>query len=718
MLRRFCSIAFLIPFLVAPLAHAADDLLIADFEAESYGQWQVTGTAFGEAPARGTLPGQMDVSGFSGERLVNSFVGGDRSTGTLKSPPFAIERDYITFLIGGGGYAGKTCMQLIVDGKTVREATGTNTDSGGSESLAPDFWQVHELKGKSGQIVIVDAATGGWGHINVDEIVQSDSTPATRALERKFLVDQDYLLIPIRNGAPKIKLEVRVGDQAVRRYDTELASDPNEVDWFAFFNLSAYRGQQASLSVNRATEAGFAAIQTAAAIPAAAANRDEPLRPQLHFSQLVGWINDPNGMTYLDGEWHLYFQHNPVGWDWGNMTWGHAVSEDLIHWEQLPNCLFPGTMAQGACFSGGAVIDAQNTAGWKSGETDVLVGFLTDTGAGESVVYSNDRGRTFHWYEGNPVIRHQGRDPKVVWYKYDAGESPLDETAERLGGHWVMVLYDEHESHGRNNAFYTSTNLMDWTLQSHLPGYYECPELFEIEVEGDSTSSHWITFAADGQYALGSFDGKTFTPQHEGKHQLHYGNFYASQTFDNAPAGRRIQIGWLRGVEFKGEAFNQPFSIPHELTLKQTGEGPRLFAAPVAEIERLRTITHTLSHQILAPNQDAVLPVSGELFDITATFHVGNAEALGLDIGGNRVVYDVLSSQWNGATTRATDAHVSVRVLADRSLLEIWGNGGEVVISSGREHRGSVSEIRAFANKGTATLVDLQVHELKSIWKQ
>ncbi|MCO8122031.1 glycoside hydrolase family 32 protein [Stieleria sp. TO1_6] len=701
----------------SPVA-VAEDVLLADFEASNYGDWQTTGTAFSDAPAEGTLPGQMDVSGYQGKRLVNSFAGGDRSVGTLTSPAFEISRDYIHFLIGGGGFAGKTCMQLIVDGKVVREATGPNTVSGGSETLAPDFWDARPWQGQTAHIVIVDSATGGWGHINVDQIVLSDRRPATRAFDREFIVDQDYLLIPIRNGAAKVKLEVSVNGKAVRRYDTELATDPNQVDWFAFFNLSEFRGQPASLSVSRATEEGFAAIRTSNEVPAMAVGRDEPQRPQLHFSQWVGWINDPNGMVYLDGEWHLYFQHNPVGWAWGNMTWGHAVSTDLVHWEQLPNCLFPGTMAKGACFSGGAVVDKQNTAGWKSGSNDVLVAFLTDTGAGESVVYSNDNGRTFTWYNDNPIVEHKGRDPKVVWFRYREQDTPLDQTASDLGGHWVMAVYDEDDQHGQNTSFHTSTDLKQWTFQSRLAGYFECPELFELAIDGSTDRSKWVTFAADGRYALGSFDGRTFTPSHEGKHQLHYGNFYASQTFENAPDGRRIQIGWLRGVEFKGEAFNQAFSIPNVLTLKTTGAGPRIFAAPVQEIERLRIKTNTLADQPLPSGKPAAVPVSGELFDITATFEIGDAKQVGLDIGGNRVVYDVSTGTWNGAKTLPTDDRVSLRVLVDRSLIEIWGNGGEVVISGARNTRGMVSEIKAFADGGSATLIDLQAHELKSIWKQ
>ncbi len=699
----------------ANFAAAADDILIADFESDTYGEWKITGDAFGDGPAEGTLPGQMHVSGFQGKRLVNSFVGGDKSTGTLTSPAFSIDRPLIKFLIGGGGHQGRTCMQLMIDNEVVREAAGTNTQSGGSESLEPAYWDVSEFVGKQARIAIIDQMQGGWGHVNVDHIVQSDQKPATHAMERDFVVQKDYLLIPIRNGAPKVQLEVAVDGKPVRRYSTELATSPEDVDWYAYFNLSDYRGKSASVSVTRAIQATFDLIRQSDSIPAANANYDEPLRPQFHFSQLVGWNNDPNGMVYLDGEWHLYFQHNPVGWSWGNMTWGHAVSKDLVHWEQLPNVLFPGTTAQGACFSGGAVIDRKNTAGWKTGQHDVLVAFLTDTGAGEAVAYSNDRGRSFTWYEGNPVIKHKGRDPKVIWYSYGADDQPISDYAKQLGGHWVMVLYDESEKHGRNIAFYTSTDLKDWTLQSNLTGYYECPELFELPVDGDPNETRWVTFAADGKYAIGGFDGKTFSPHHEGKHQLFYGNVYASQTFDSAPDDRRILIGWMR-VAMKGMPFNQAFTFPNDLTLRTTGDGVRMFSAPVHEIETIRAKSHSLANQTLASGRTAGLPAAGQLFDVQATFEIGGATAVGLDIGGNRVVYDVAAQKWQDAPAKAKDGKVNVRVLVDRSQIEVWGNDGAVMICEERKQQGEVDRVTAFANGGDAKLLSLKVHELKSTW--
>jgi len=382
-----------------------------------------------------------------------------------------------------------------------------------------------------------------------EDKVQSDAkqvvpkAPKPGNFSKEMTIQKKYLVIPIRNGAKGCSLELDVSGKKVRRYDTELAPDANSVDFWAYFTIESYKGQPAVVSAGGATEEGFSLIRQSDEIPGEDKFYTEALRPQLRFSQKVGWNNDTNGMVYYDGEWHVYFQHNPVGWKWGNMTWGHAVSTDLIHWEQLPNALFPGTMAKGACFSGSAAMDPNNTSGFQTGKEKVLVAALTDTGAGEAIAYSNDRGRTFTWYDKNPVVKHDGRDPKIIWYE--------------PGRHWVMAVFDQSKEHGQGIAFYTSTDLKNWTEQSHLTGYFECPEIFELPVDpsasddsagtsGDKNNTRWVIFAADAQYAIGKFDGKAFTPEHEGKHRVHYGSYYASQTFSDPPDGRRIQIGWAK----------------------------------------------------------------------------------------------------------------------------------------------------------------------------
>lgn len=702
-MKKFLSLMIVICVCTRPVP-AQEDIVLADFEGDSYGTWTPTGKAFGAVPVQGTLSGQMEVSDYKGKGLVNSFRGGDRATGTLTSPAFTIERKYLSFLIGGGMHPGATCMNLLVDGKVVRTATGPNDRPGGTEALEAAGWDVTDLAGKTAVIQIVDQEQGGWGHINVDHILQTDQKPDSLSrgnFSHNLMVQNKYLIIPIRTGARKCDLELVVSGKTVRKYSTEIAENADAVDFYAFFTLDSCQGQDAVVRASNAPEKGFALIAQSDHIPGADTFYTEALRPQLRFSQKVGWNNDTNGMVYYDGEWHVYFQHNPVGWAWGNMTWGHFVSTDLVHWRQLPNALFPSTMARGACFSGGAVVDLHNTAGFQTGREKVIVAALTDTGAGEAIAFSNDRGRSFTWYEQNPVVKHRGRDPKIIWYE--------------PGQHWVMAVYDEAEEHGRNIAFYTSPDLKNWALQSHLPGFFECPELFELPVDRDSGNTRWILFGADAQYVLGTFDGKTFTPDHEGKYRVHHGSYYASQTFSNPPDGRRIQIGWAR-IAMPGMPFNQAFTLPHRLTLRQTDVGIRMFATPVTELAQLRKRKHTAANMVLTPQSSCSVAVTGELFEIRAEIEVGQAHLVGIDFGGNRVTYDVSDQTLNGAPLKPVNGRVVIQIVVDRPMMEICGNNGRIYITAARETRGDVSAVNVFTQGGQATLRSLDVHELKSIW--
>ncbi len=390
---------------------AAEDVPVADFEGSDYGSWKTTGDAFGSGPAPGALPGQMPVDGFLGKGLANSFHGGDQSVGTLTSPPFKIERRFIRFLIGGGKDPEKTCMNLLIDGKIVRNATGPNDRPGGSETLAPGFWDVTELAGRTAVIQIVDRATGGWGHINVDQIVQTDHQPAgllanaTRALT----LEQPFLNLPIKNGGPKRQMSVLIDGQSPRSFEIELAD--GEPDWWAFMDIGPFKGRKATIQVDKLPEdsTGLKAIDQSDRIKNSETLYREKLRPQFHFSARRGWNNDPNGLVFYKGEYHLFFQHNPYGWNWGNMHWGHAISRDLIHWEQLPEALYPDE--HGTMFSGSAVVDWNNTAGFQTGAEKVLVCIFTAAGSPftQGLAYSNDRGRTWVKYEHNPGTASPGR---------------------------------------------------------------------------------------------------------------------------------------------------------------------------------------------------------------------------------------------------------------------------------------------------------------------
>jgi fructan beta-fructosidase len=673
------------------------DLLIADFEGETYGDWRVEGTAFGERPARGTLPGQMQVSGFEGKQLVNSFVDGDDSTGKLTSPTFTIERPHLNFLVGGGKYPAETCINLLVDGKVVRP----NDRPGGSEQLDWASWDVRDLIGKTATLEIVDARRGGWGHINIDHIVQSDRSRALVTLERTLTVDERYLHLPVQNGAPQRRVRLLLDNQIVREFEIELATD-GKPHFETFCDLVAFRGRKLTIAVERlpAESRVLDSLVLSDTLPAAEELYQEPKRPQFHFTSRRGWLNDPNGLVYYKGQWHLFYQHNPYGWAWGNMHWGHAVSNDLLHWQEQPIALYPQRYGDFA-FSGSAVIDNANTAGFKTGSEDMLVAAYTSTGRGECIVYSDDGGRTWTKYEHNPVVKHRGRDPKLLWH------APTKR--------WVMALYTEAD--GKQwIAFYTSPDLKKWEFASRIEGFYECPDLFELPVLGKpgEKASLWVLYGADGKYLLGAFDGRMFKPIGP-KQQLWYGNFYAAQTYSNAPDNRRVQIGWARGVEFHGMPFNQQMTIPVELRLRQFGNQIRMTATPVAELEKLAT-------------SEAVLNDTGEPISDTARIALTITPAAKPDkaiilVRGLRVECDFAAKIIRCKDVVAPleldgEGQVQLDMLLDRGSLEIFVNEGLTALSIGHDFSAAPKRLLIATSDDGPKLKGPLVRELKSVWKR
>jgi sucrose-6-phosphate hydrolase SacC (GH32 family) len=682
------------------------DLLIADFEGNDYGEWKTTGEAFGSAPARGTLPGQMPVSGFEGRGLVNTFLGGDGPVGTLTSPPFRIERDYIRFLIGGGGWENQTSLRLLVDGRIVRQSTGRQTDAGGTEELALTGWDVRDLAGQSAVIEILDQATGGWGHINVDNIAQTDRKPSSLLMprERTMVINHRYLLLPIKNNAPRRKLTLSVPKQTLVSLEIELADgDP---DWWAFVPVEDWRGQSLRMQVDQLAEdsRGLEQIEFSDQIRSQTPLYAEKHRPQFHFSSQRGWNNDPNGLSYFRGEYHLFYQHNPVGWNWGNMHWGHAVSKDLVHWEEVGDTLWPDR--HGAMFSGSGVVDHANTSGL--GEPNRPAHVLLYTAWGQptrpdvqSIAYSTD-GRSYTKYAGNPVlpqITPGNRDPKVFWH------GPTNR--------WVMVLYVEEPKGTHLIEVLHSTNLKQWTSASRLPGFFECPDLFPLPLDGDRSRMKWVITAADSDYMVGSFDGVTFRPETP-KLKGHRGRgFYAAQTFSDLPAsdGRIIQMGWLQAPS-PGMPFNQAMSLPLELGLVSTADGPRLTWKPVAELQKLRD---RRVDRAQASQEGA------DLYEWEFVWEDGDAP-IEFDCRGARGKIDprrhelVLLDHRVTLPTTTARQH-SLRVFGDRTTLELFLDDGQVYVPfpfiPDPNHR--QVDIRPAKEGETKVLVD-QLYMLRSAW--
>lgn len=699
----------------APSGEPRPDILIADFEGPDYGAWKAEGEAFGPGPARGTLPNQMEVSGFVGRGLVNSFTGGDASKGSLSSPPFRIERPYLNFLIGGGGHPG-TSIQLIVDGRVVRRAAGPNVVPGGSEALEPSSWDVSEFLGKEATIRIVDEETGGWGHLNVDHIVQSDRKVELATLARTFPLDAPYIHLPVKNGARKRLASLEVEGALVRQFEIELAE--GTPDFWTCAHVGEFLGRSVRLSAERLPSASRAleAVRPGRGLEEFEGLYKEPLRPQFHFSPARGWTNDPNGLVFYGGEYHLFFQHNPHGVQWGNMTWGHAASEDLVHWRELPDAIHPDAL--GTIFSGSAVVDGKNTTGFQDGPHPPIVCIYTSAGGTnpwsrgkpftQSIAYSLDRGRTWKKYEKNPVLAHvagENRDPKVFWHEGS--------------GRWVMALYLE----GDRYALFGSPNLKEWSHLSDIPpfGAAECPDFFELPVEGAPGETRWVFWGANGSYLIGAFDGVAFRKE-AGPFKAVWGpNDYAAQTYSDIPAadGRRIQISWMAGGRYPGMPFNQQLTVPRVLSLKKTPEGIRLAMEPVREIAKIELSLRTWPSLALEPGRRRELGgLAGDLYDIRARVDPGSASEVGLEVRGEKVAIwlpkRVLRAL--GREAPLPEGPLALRILVDRTSIEIFASGGLVQLAGCFLPPPENRRIAAYAEGGRASAT-IEARELRSIWE-
>ncbi|MFU7562124.1 glycoside hydrolase family 32 protein [Roseiconus sp. JC912] len=717
--RSLAVLALIVPACCdSAVASAADDLTVADFESKTYSPWSVTGNAFGAGPARGTLPGQMSVDGYQGEGLVNSFFEGDKTTGTLVSPPFRIERDYIGFLIGGGKDPERLALQLMIDGEIVRTATGLNDQAGGSESLEQDSWDVKEFKGSQASIRIVDQATGGWGHINVDYIVQTDERPAgpIRNAERSLIADAQFLNFPIKNGAPKRTVTLLVDGKVAVVNTMELAD--GQVDWWAPMDVRQWADKELTVRVDQLPESSHALSHLDVLDERKRSDNlyQEPKRGQFHFSPARGWNNDPNGMVYYNGEYHLFFQHNPYGWGWGNMHWGHAVSRDMVHWTELRDELLPDQM--GPMFSGSAVVDWNNTSGFGKNGKPPLVLFYTAAGSPtiQGLAYSND-GRNFTKYDGNPIIDEVtagNRDPKVIWHEPSQ--------------HWVMVLYVELE--GKHTVhFYTSKNLRDWELASISEGdspggryLFECPDFFELAIDGDPANKKWVLTAADSVYAIGTFDGKRFTPEHERLPGHRGRGFYAAQTFSDIPEkdGRRIQIGWWQ-TETRGMPFNQSMTIPLELRLVSTDDGPRMTFTPVQELDQLRQETHDLgSFTISEGDANPIDDIRSDLIELQVEFDPGDASEVIFNIRDVMVVYDPKNQELR-VDDRTVPAPMrggkqKLTIYCDRTGVEVFASDGLCYVPLPFNMDATNNRLHFEVRGGQVDVQSLRVHELRSAW--
>jgi fructan beta-fructosidase len=465
----------------------------------------------------------------------------------------------------------------------------------------------------------------------------------------------------------------------------------------------------------------------------------EPYRPQYHYSPPCGWLNDPNGMVYYEGEYHLFYQFYPDAIVQGPKHWGHAISPDLIHWETLSIALYPDEI--GAIWSGSAVVDKENTSGLVPGGG--IVAIYSYENQSQGIAYSNDRGRTWMKYVGNPVIPSPAqdfRDPKVFWH---------DETHR-----WVMVI-----SKGQEIQWFISPNLIDWEYSSrftggHVAGVWEVPDLFPLEIEGETK---WVllvsvsTLAPAGgsgiQYFIGDFDGKTFTNDYlNSVLWLDYGpDNYAGTTWDNEPNGKRIYIGWMSNWQYAERTPTSPWrgatTLARELQLARTPEGIRLIQSPAGAIESLREFIGRWENLDLS-GEMVLDDVHGRTLEIIAEFEAGTAERFGIDLhrGENnrtRIVYNSVQSQllisrsdttesgtifaFNpafGAPTTLDNNRLRLHIFVDESSLEVFAQDGLVSLTSQTFVNPTNDGLALFADNGAAKVSSLEIYVLADIWSQ
>ncbi|MDO5570433.1 MAG: DUF4980 domain-containing protein [Bacteroidales bacterium] len=524
--------------------------------------------------------------------------------------------------------------------------------------------------------------------------------------ELNMRITKKYLNIPVSHKAERRKMLFDVDDKTIDRFVIRLTND--NPDYWVFYDVSALKGKKLNITFDGS---GLNNIVQSDSIFGESMMYKEKYRPQFHFTTQRGWINDPNGLVYLDGEYHLYYQHNPFEREWENMHWGHAVSKDLIHWNEIEEALCPDDL--GTMFSGSAVIDYENNAGFnKNGKPAMVVFYTADSPSKEvqCMAYSLDNGRSFTKYDKNPIIDSKEkwnskdtRDPKVFWY------APKK--------HWVLVL-NERDGH----SIYNSIDLKDWTYKSHVTGFWECPELFELAVDGDDKNKKWVMYGASGTYMVGDFDGEKFTPQ-EGKYYYNTGSIYAAQTYSNIPQsdGRRIQIGWGR-ISHKDMPFNGMMLLPTELSLNKTKNGVRLVSNPVKEVESVcekKGEWKNLNSDKASDNLNVLKDDDG--MRIKVKIKLSHATDAGIKLNDQRIfLYDMNSNTINGvfySPEDPTSMTIYADIFIDRTSVEVFVDNGAYSYSMQRDAKDDIKENK-FSFFGNNINVELlEAYKVNSIWK-
>jgi fructan beta-fructosidase len=562
----------------------------------------------------------------------------------------------------------------------------------------------------------------------------------TKAIKQDFNIDAAYLLLPIQDKSPEVKVDVTYPDSISQSpYFIRLAQD--SIDYWVKLDVKNYKGKTVSLEFEGLGKNSFA-LKNIKQSDSFEFEYNEKYRPQFHFSPEHGWMNDPNGMVYLDGEYHLFYQYNPYGAVWGNMHWGHAVSTDLISWTYLPTVLTPDSL--GAIFSGSAVIDVNNTAGF--GE-NAMIAIYTSAGKvqAQSIAYSTDKGRTFTKYAKNPVLPNPGitdfRDPKVSW----------NEAANQ----WVMALATK-----QTVTFFGSPNLKDWTKLSEFgegigshAAVWECPDLFPLSYQGKTKWVLIVSLNPGGpnggsatQYFIGDFDGKTFKPDAlPYPLWLDYGrDNYAGVTFSNIPKtdGRQIFMGWMSNWDYANQVPTKDFrsanTTPRELTIVNNGNHLILSSYPVKEMSSLKG--KSLDKPNLLVDKEAtiteLLKDNDGSYEIEMTIKPGNAEVFGFSLNNaknetlkfnldNTTGFLSIDRKKSGLTDFndrfamgmnapliKKDAY-RIRLLVDKASAELFINEGEITMTTLFFPSECMNQLKFYSQAGKFSIENIKINNIK-----
>ena len=553
-----------------------------------------------------------------------------------------------------------------------------------------------------------------------------------------------FLLLPVQDDAPEAKVGVISGNTRVGELaNVRLARE--RVDYYVPFSLEAFMGKDVKIDVLGMPQGSLCWKELKLSDTFDMANR-EKYRPLYHHTPAYGWMNDPNGMFYKDGVWHLYFQHNPYGSTWGNLSWGHSTSTDLVHWQYEGDPVMPD--AWGLIFSGSSVVDTDNTAGFGPG---AIVAFYTSAKSTpwgdvqmQSMAYSTDGGKSFTRYEGNPILtstERDFRDPKVFWY------AP--------GKHWVMLL-----AVGQQMQIFSSKNLKEWKHESDFGlkhgahgGVWECPDLVELPIEG-TKEKRWVLICnlnpggpfggSATQYFVGTFDGKKFTNQFPTKTKwMDYGkDHYATVTFSNAPDGRCVALGWMSNWQYAAvvptKQYRSANTIARDLTLYRQDGDLLLKSAPSKEIEAARkdaksikkfNVSDSYSIENLLDGNDGAYEIEMEIKSngaqkIVFTLLNGKGESVLMyyDTAMRQFVMDRSNS---GETAFSRDFPAmtaapvgegddfTLRLFVDRSSIEAFGDGGKFVMTNIVFPSEPYNKMKFESVRGSFTVKKMNVYKLK-----